>query len=133
MFRIFRSEWYDKKYNKLDKSEQEKVTKIEQELKLQPFNGKPLGYKFFREKKLNGKRLLFLVYEEHSSVLLITITDKKAQQQDINLIKQNLDRYRDSIKSIIQNFKLLLLFHSRCHLFQQLYLLKVHDLLLLSA
>ena len=78
MFRIFRSEWYDKKFTKLDKSEQDKISKLEQQLKLEPFTGKPLGYKFFREKKLNGKRILFLVYEEHHCIFLVTITDKKA-------------------------------------------------------
>ena len=51
MFRVFRSEWYDKKFYKLSKIEQERVNKFEQQLKEQPYNGKPLGYKFFREKK----------------------------------------------------------------------------------
>lgn len=53
MFRVFRSEWYDKKLSKLDSSEQERVFKFEQQLKSQPYSGKPLGYSFFREKKFN--------------------------------------------------------------------------------
>ncbi|MBI4117026.1 hypothetical protein HY449_04760 [Candidatus Pacearchaeota archaeon] len=76
--------------------------KFEQALKEQPFSGKPLGYKFFREKKFNGKRLLFLVYEEHKSVFLITITDKKAQQHEIDLIKANLDVYRNELENILR-------------------------------
>ena len=71
MYRVFRSEWYSKKLKKLDKSDIKRVEKFEQQLKQQPFNGKPLGYKFFREKKFDGKRLLFLVYEEHSVVFLV--------------------------------------------------------------
>ena len=73
MFRVFRSDWYDAKFNKLSKTEQERVSTFEQQLKLEPYSGKPLGYKFFREKKFDGKRLLFLIYEEHKVLFLITI------------------------------------------------------------
>ena len=79
MFRIFRSEWYNNKFEKLDKSEQEIVSKFEQQLKLHPYSGKPLGYEFFREKKFGSKRILFLVYNEYNTLFLVTITDKKAQ------------------------------------------------------
>jgi|SRR3989344_8737569 len=102
VFRVFRSKWYDTKHTKLIKSEKEVVEKIEQHLKNEPFTGKPLGYKFFREKKFNGKRLLFLVYEEHKAIFLITITDKKAQQQVIDLIKANLDIYKDALEETIR-------------------------------
>lgn len=95
MFRVFRSEWYKSKLYKLDKSESDRVIKFEQSLKLEPYSGKPLGYKFFREKKFDGKRMLFLIYEEHNCVFLITITDKKTQQKEIDLIKANLDLYKD--------------------------------------
>ncbi|MDD5650126.1 MAG: hypothetical protein PHF86_06890 [Candidatus Nanoarchaeia archaeon] len=103
MFRVFRSDWYDKKLEKLDKSEQTRIFEFEQQLKLEPYSGKPLGYKFFREKKFEGKRLLFLVYEEHKVVFLITITDKKAQQHEIDLIKTNLDIYKEDVERIIKN------------------------------
>jgi len=59
-----------------------------------------LGYKFFREKRFNGKRPLFLVYEEHQIVFMITITDKKAQQHEIDLIKANLEVYKETIRNI---------------------------------
>ena len=101
MFRVFRSQHYKEKLYNLDKSEQDRVMKFEQNLKEQPFSGKPLGYKFFREKKFNGKRVLFLVYEEHKSVFLVTITDKKAQQHEIDLIKTNLDVYKRELKEIL--------------------------------
>ena len=103
MFRVFRSDWYNSKFNKLDNSEQLIVSKFEQKLKEEPFSGKPLGYKFFREKKFNGKRILFLVYEEHSSIFLVTITGKKAQQHEIDLIKANLDVYGDTIKKLLED------------------------------
>mgnify|MGYP001617401524 CR=1 FL=1 len=102
MFRVFRSEWYDKKLNKLEKFEQEIILKFEQKLKIEPYLGKPLGYKFLREKKFDGKRILFLVYEEHKCIFMVTITDKKAQQHEIDLIKSHLDVYKETIKKIIE-------------------------------
>lgn len=101
IFRVFRSNHYKSKLNKLDSFEQKRAVKFEQALKEQPFSGKPLGYKFFREKKFNGKRLLFLVYEEHKSVFLITIANKKAQQHEIDLIKANLDVYRNELEDLL--------------------------------
>ena len=102
MFRVFRSEWYGNKLKKLDKAEIVRVEKFEQQLKQQPYSGKPLGYKFFREKKFGGKRLLFLIYEEHSIVFLVTITDKKAQQRDIEFIVSHLQIYKEEIDKMIK-------------------------------
>ncbi len=39
MFRVFRSDRYDGKYIKLDGSEQLRVSKFEQHLKIEPFSG----------------------------------------------------------------------------------------------
>ena len=102
MFRVFRSEWYDGKLRKLDKSEVDRVCKFEQELKEEPYSGKPLGYRFFREKKFNGKRVIFLVYEDYSAVFLVTITDKKTQRHDIELVKEELDKYKESIRKLVE-------------------------------
>ena len=103
MFRAFRTDWYEKKLKKLISEEQERIKDIEQELKKSPYDGKPLGYTFFREKKFNGKRLLFLVYENHKAIFLITITDKKTQQKVIDLIKVNLDAYKEQLEKILKN------------------------------
>ncbi len=102
-FRVFRSNWYDKKLDKLSKFEKVRIEKFEQHLKEEPYSGKPLGYEFFREKKFDGKRLIFLVYEEHKAIFLVTITEKKTQQQVIDLIKTNLDVYKDQLETIIKN------------------------------
>lgn len=100
MFRVFRSGNYKKKLEKLDGSDYQRVIDFEQSLKLEPYSGKPLGYRFFREKKFNGKRLIFLVYGQHGCIFLITITDKKVQQKEIDLIKANLDIYRSELEDI---------------------------------
>ncbi|MCH8003868.1 MAG: hypothetical protein IH934_04530 [Nanoarchaeota archaeon] len=103
MFRVFRTDWYEKKLKKLSSKEQERIKNIEQELKKSPYGGKPLGYDFFREKKFNGKRLYFLVYEFHKAIFLITISDKKAQQNVIDLIKANLDVFKEQLEKILNN------------------------------
>ena len=103
MFRVFRTEWYEKKLFKLSHQEQKRVLRFEQDLKQNPYSGKPLGYEFFREKKFNGKRLYFLVYESHNVVFLITISDKKTQQQIIDIIKTNLDVYKEQLEKILKN------------------------------
>ncbi len=102
MFRVFRSDWYEKKLSKLDSAEQQRIKDFEQELKQQPYGGKPLGYRFFREKKFDGKRALFLVYEEHKTVFMVTIVDKKTQQEAIDLIVANLDAYREELEKVLR-------------------------------
>ena len=59
--------------------------------------GKPLGVPFFREKKFGGKRLLYLVYHSVSAILLVAITDKKAQEATITEILLHLDEYKAHI------------------------------------
>jgi len=103
MFRAFRTDWYEKKFKRLDPNEQEKIKRIEQDLKKIPYDGKPLGYIFFREKKFNGKRLIFLVYDSYQAIFLITITDKKTQQKVIDLIKANLDVYKEELEKILKS------------------------------
>lgn len=103
MFRAFRTDWYEKKLKKLSPDEQERVKHIEQELKETPYDGKPLGYEFFREKKFDGKRLIFLVYEPHIAIFLVTITDKKMQQKVVDIIKSNLDVYKEELEKILKS------------------------------
>ena len=103
MFRVFRAEWYEKKLYKLSTKEQERIKQFERDLKQNPFQGKPLGYAFFREKKFNGKRMYFLIYESHQVVFIITLSDKKAQQQVIDVIKANLDIYKEQMERILKN------------------------------
>jgi len=102
MFRVFRSDWYDKKLKKLDKSDQNVIENFEKQLKIEPYAGRPLGYKFLREKKFGGKRLIFLVYEEHRTAFLVTITNKKAQQHEIDMIKASLDVYKEIVNELLK-------------------------------
>lgn len=59
--------------------------------------GKPLGYNFFREKKIKNKRIYYLIYEELNIILLVAGSDKKTQQKTINVIKNLLPKYREYV------------------------------------
>ena len=60
--------------------------------------GKPLGYDFLREKKISGKRIYFLVYEEVVIILLIGVSSKKNQEEVIIKIKSLLTEYKNLVK-----------------------------------
>lgn len=98
-YRVFKTEEFDRDYNKLDKSEQRRVDKIlNQLLERGGEVGKPLaGLSFFREKKFDGKRLYYLVYGNVFVVLVLAISDKKAQQATINQILLNLAEYQQHV------------------------------------
>jgi len=87
-FRVFITEPVQKDIAKLDNSEQSRVEKILCQLQEKGDEvGKPLaGLSFLREKKFDGKRLYYLIYPEWSVILVVAVSDKKAQQATINRI-----------------------------------------------
>ncbi len=98
-YRVFKTEEFNRDYNKLDESEQKRVNKIlDQLLERGGEVGKPLsGLSFFREKKFDGRRLYYLVYRDVFVVLALAISDKKAQQATINQILLNLAEYQQYV------------------------------------
>lgn len=98
MYEIHTTEEFDKKFDKLDKSLQIQIEDEIEQLKSNPYVGKPLGYKFFREKKVKSYRFYYLIYEEHIVVFVISISDKKDQQKAIDTIKSLIPYYRKQIK-----------------------------------
>ena len=98
MVRVLSTKEFDAWERLLPKEYRQQIKQIIKELKKSHDTGKPLGYPFFREKKLGKYRIYFLVYEDVDIVLLITISDKKTQQDTIDKIKKDLDLYKDLIK-----------------------------------
>jgi hypothetical protein len=92
MYRVFRFAELERQRGSMTTAERNRLDALEQHLFTDP-RGKMLGLPFFREKRLNGKRLLFLVYEEEQTVLLVMVTDKKHQQEDIDGIKVRLGEF----------------------------------------
>ena len=102
MYKIFTTEEFDKKYSKLDPQVQKEIAKEIDQLEENPLSGKPLGYSFFREKKLKSYRIYYLIYEDYVVVFVITISTKKDQQEAINKIKALIPHYREEIKKKIK-------------------------------
>jgi len=103
MFRIFTTKEFDKDFSKLSAQEQVRVNKILKQLKDQGGDiGKPLsGLSFFKEKKFDGKRLYYLIYENFFVILTIAISDKKVQQATINSILIDLAEYHQYVYGLL--------------------------------
>lgn len=95
---IITSEEFNRDFVRLDRQLQEQMQKLLAQLEKNPFIGKPLGYVFFREKKLGKYRIYYLIYEEYVAVFIIAMSDKKSQQKTITLIKSLIPYYREEIK-----------------------------------
>ena len=109
MFRIFKTKEFETDLEKLDNSEKIVVNKILKQLKeIGDSVGKPLsGLSFFKEKKIKGKRIYFLVYKSWGTILLLAISDKKAQNATINAILLNIAEYQEYTYETLKNMKLL--------------------------
>ena len=60
-YKIYTTGEFDRRFSKLDKELQRQVDKEIEQLQANPYAGKPLGYKFFREKK-SGKNLIYSLF-----------------------------------------------------------------------
>lgn len=102
-YNIYTTEEFDKDFEKLDKTIKEQIEKEIEQLEINPYVGKPLGYKFFREKKVKNYRFYYLIYDEYIVVFVIALSDKKDQQKTIDTIKHLIPHYREEIKKIINS------------------------------
>jgi len=104
MYSVFRTEKFDKELAKqFSKEEQRQVENFEKkQLVENPYVGDPLGYKFFREKKVGGKRVYFLIYDDIKAVLMVAVSDKKVQKETIGDIKGMLELYHEVIMESIK-------------------------------
>lgn len=98
MARVLSTKEFDTWERLLPKDLKKEIEDFIKELKKGVKTGQPVGYPFFKEKRIDGRHIYFLVYEDIDTILLITISDKKAQQDTINRIKRDLDRYSALIK-----------------------------------
>jgi len=98
MFKIFTTEEFDKDFEKLDTSIKRMIDNEIKQLEINPYVGKPLGYKFFREKKVKNYRFYYLIYEEYVVVFVVAISGKKDQQKAIDKIRLLMPYYKEEIK-----------------------------------
>ncbi|MFH1774295.1 MAG: hypothetical protein ABH874_04980 [Methanobacteriota archaeon] len=104
MYKVYRTETFDRQVRKLSKEEQKQVERIEHQLKINPFVGKPLGYVFFREKRIREKRIYYLIYVDLGVVLLVGLSDKKTQHATINEIQNKLPEYYEAVKKALSGY-----------------------------
>ena len=86
---MFATESFKGIYYTLESNEKLWIDKIKEKLKDFP-TGKPLRYKWFREKRYKNKRLYFLISEKKKKILLVSFASKKDQQEIINFINTNM-------------------------------------------
>jgi|SRR3989344_5240787 len=102
VYKVFRTQEFERLMKKfLSGSEQERLEDIEDEISEKGFTGDPLGLRFLREKRISGKRIYFLVYEEFKAVLMVSISDKKTQQETIDKIKVFLPEFKKLMEEFI--------------------------------
>ena len=98
MFHIFRTAEFNEDYATLDHAEQIKLDKILIKLEEQGnVVGRPLRRDFLREKRLNGKRVYYLVYQHLSSILMFGLSNKKMQQTTIDIVLASIEEYRQFV------------------------------------
>ena len=102
-YAIYRTEIFSKKLSPFSESFKEQIDDIEEQLKENPYVGKPLGFRWFREKKLDVFRVYYLIYEDLKAVYVITLSGKKDQQKVINTIRLFLDQYLIEIEEKLRS------------------------------
>ncbi len=100
MFTVIGTDTYLGELEKWPRDVQEAATKIPSHLAENPYSGKPLGYPYLREKRIGGRRIYYLIYDDLRLVLLVATSDKKDQQATIDHIKGGLDEFRKIAKRI---------------------------------
>ncbi len=105
MFKIYRTKRYEELFEKmLSKEEKRKASNLEErQLKFSPYVGDALSYPFFREKRIGGKRIYYLIYSELKVVVLVDISSKKNQQETIDKIKALFNEYESTLKNKLSN------------------------------
>ena len=99
-FQVYETESFLQVYESLDSLDRQWINKIKIQLVENPFSGKPLGYKWFREKKLGDKRLYFMVSDEKQKVLLLAYGNKKKQRKIIDHILWHKSDYLEMLRNI---------------------------------
>ena len=97
---VYETHEFEQETKKLDKKYQKQIEKLKDQLAVKIHIGKILRYPFLREKKIQDKRIYFLIYENLNSVLLVAISSKKTQQETIDKIAELLPEFKKLIEKI---------------------------------
>jgi len=100
-YKVYRTILFNRKIQDFSEDFQRQINNIENQLEENPYVGKPLGTRWFREKRIEGHRVYYLIYKELKAVYIITLSGKKDQQRTINTIKHFLYKYREEIEDMV--------------------------------
>ena len=92
---------YQRIISKLSIKEKERIQNIVQQLKENPYVGDQLQIRILREKRLDEKRIYYVIFEDLKAVLIVAISNKKTQQKTIDLMGSRLNEYRDYLNNIL--------------------------------
>ncbi len=99
---------YEKSINDLENVEQQRIERFIVQIRENGMLvGKRLRFPFFREKKFNGKRLYFLIYEEWKTALLARVSTKKQQDETINWIVENLPELKKYVEQKLREMGII--------------------------
>ncbi len=102
VYGVYATENFHKETAKLDKNYRERIQKIFLQLKENPYVGDQLQYRHLREKRLDEKRIYYLVYDDLQSVLVVAVSGKKEQQATINHIIHNFNEYKKYLERLLR-------------------------------
>jgi|SRR3989344_5897206 len=93
-YEVYTTNSFDREMAKLNKKEQDRIRKIFLQLRGNPYVGDQLQIKILREKRLEEKRVYYLIFDDLNSVLVVAIGNKKTQQKTIDHIIKYVGEYR---------------------------------------
>jgi len=102
VYAIYITESFEKEVEKFSEADKVIIQNIFLQLKDNPYVGDQIKYKFFREKRLREKRIYYLVYDNLSAVLVVAVSDKKAQQETIDEIIKYLPEFKEYIEKLLK-------------------------------
>jgi len=99
-YKVYHSARFEEELVKFDQDFHDKLDKIEDQLVENPYVGDPLNVKWFREKRIGGFRVYYLIYDDLESVFMVGISGKKDQQKVINTIRLLFDYFREELENL---------------------------------
>lgn len=100
-YSVYISDGFEKEINKLSKEYSRRINNLFIQLRENPYAGDILRIRSLREKRLEEKRIYYLVFDDLKSVLIISIGGKKGQKKLINFIIENIDNFKNELKEKI--------------------------------
>ena len=102
MYSVRKTDRYEKMFYKLlSTHEQKEITEFHELLAMRPYLSKPLKSSFFREKKIDGKIIHYLIYDEFQIILMVNISTKKTQQEIIDEIIAQRELHKEYVRQLV--------------------------------